>query len=525
VIAFLHWLLPVVLSASVQTTVPLEIIYSNDVMGELEPCGCRTDPLGGLIRKANLLTQMRGSASSLPMIQTDSGNLLFSSTTIPDLLKPQAELQARFLLRGLTLLKHDVITVGEKDFALGSQTLIRLAGEATAIQWVSANLYQSSKRIFKPWIILERGGQKVAITGLQNPKHHWPKNIRVSDPISELRKIAPQLKKADWIVILSSQGLDGDKKLASQLRVMGLKSALILGAHSQSFLQEPLTQEGHSLFQSSFRNQYVGRISLSPASQSSGPKSFTHALLPLSASLNDQTPSEIGKLVELWKKETNELNQKRDTTLSLSTESQVARTTAAKNPPKTFPSCAECHWNQFDFWRGTRHAQALLPLIKKNQAQNKECLSCHSVGLGVPGGFESVQSFAREISQSGTPHPPLAAEELEEFLKAMREAKNLNTPVKLRRTDATPAPLHRVVGRLEHAWSPVQCENCHQLSDSHPIGQLPNQKVNPSTCLGCHTPTQAPEWYSNGKNVNPEILAKKLKMISCPSGEYRLELE
>jgi hypothetical protein len=31
------------------------LIHSNDVLGEIEPCGCRSNPLGGMIRKEKFL--------------------------------------------------------------------------------------------------------------------------------------------------------------------------------------------------------------------------------------------------------------------------------------------------------------------------------------------------------------------------------------------------------------------------------------------------------------------------------------
>ncbi len=60
--------------------------------------------------------------------------------------------------------------------------------------------------------------------------------------------------QADLFVVLSHQGLEADQKLAKA--VPGIH--LIVGAHTQSFLQEPIQVGETWIVQASFRNQQVG---------------------------------------------------------------------------------------------------------------------------------------------------------------------------------------------------------------------------------------------------------------------------
>ncbi len=100
------------------------VIHTNDVLGDIEPCGCRHNPQGGMARKFHLL--QRTQAQDPFVIQVDAGDFLFSTTEIPDLLQAQAELQAKYLLKTMDLLHHDIVVPGEKDFSLGLKVFEKL---------------------------------------------------------------------------------------------------------------------------------------------------------------------------------------------------------------------------------------------------------------------------------------------------------------------------------------------------------------------------------------------------------------
>ena len=62
------------------------LLYSNDVLGEVEPCGCRVDPMGGVIRRSGLLARLT-KAGKGPFIQIDTGDFLFESKDFPETLE------------------------------------------------------------------------------------------------------------------------------------------------------------------------------------------------------------------------------------------------------------------------------------------------------------------------------------------------------------------------------------------------------------------------------------------------------
>ncbi len=130
----------------------ITLIHTNDVLGDIEPCGCRHNPQGGMARKYNLLTRTR--AKDPFVIQVDAGDLLFSTDQIPEMLQEQSELQARYLLESMDLTQHDVVVPGEKDFALGLSTFQKLI-KKTKIHFLAANLKKKNgKNILDSHVIL-----------------------------------------------------------------------------------------------------------------------------------------------------------------------------------------------------------------------------------------------------------------------------------------------------------------------------------------------------------------------------------
>lgn len=486
------------------------LVYSNDVLGELEPCGCRSGPLGGVVRRANLLARIEDRS----LLQLDGGDLLFPTTPVPPALAAQSEKQAEFLLRSLQLMGQDAVVPGEKDFGLGVAVFQRLL-KKTSIRFLAANLVRRkdgapllpSHEIFTR---SSRDGKRlrIAVIGLVGPQLAWPKDLRVTSPMEAARRLVPGLRrKVDRVIALTHQGFDEDQKLARA--VPGID--LIVGAHSQSFLQQPPVEKATRIFQSSFRNQHVGLVSLDPQAPGAGD---SHRLVALDPGYDDSpgAATPMGNLVRDFKAEVARINLAESARLAPAQESERS------GQPKfqTFPRCAECHLKQYDFWRKTRHASALAPLIEKAQARNKQCLACHTVGLDDAHGFSAVDRLADRRVPGGEGTEALTLEELHAFLKAQADAPGLSSPVAIPRQAHT-LPLKKALGTLERSWTPVQCENCHGPGHNHPFSGQIARSVEHSTCLKCHTPDTAPQWYKAGQ-PDPEAIAKKHQAVACPAG-------
>ena len=473
------------------------IYYSNDILGELEPCGCRENPLGGMSRKYNLVSEKKSNSISI-----DAGDLLFQSENIPALLHPQAELQAQYVLKSLGVLQHHIIVPGEKDFALGVEIFEKLKNQ-TKIKFLSANLKKKNAKPFleENTVIEVDKKHRVGIFGLSGEKISWPKSLVVL-PVESTAHEQVQLlkKKSDLIIAVTHQGLEADRELAK--KVPGID--MIIGAHTQSFLQEPLRIGKTTIYQSSFRNQHLGVIDLDSQEKS-------HKLIELDASHNSKPEAlnPIDLLINEFKTRLSQMN-----TLAQGTN------TSEKPPTSkifhTFPKCSECHLKQFDFWRKTPHALALQTLFQKKQEKNLDCLGCHSLGLGLKEGYSNINQIIESEA-------PMSLEEYNEFINELHPTASLTEKTKLfKRSQEPPQPFYMAISKIKRAWAPVQCENCHLPGNQHPFEGTYSKKVEKTVCLTCHTQDRAPDWYTKS-GPDFDKIEKKRAMIACPSGQLELE--
>ena len=495
------------------------LIYSNDVLGELEPCGCRNNPTGGLIRKAGLLEKLRTEKKETFFLQLDGGDLLFDSAALPENLKPQAELQARELIEAHDALGHDAFVPGEKDFALGTNKLKNLVKKAK-FKALSANLQdrKTGRPLFAGSHIFKRGKQRIAVIGVSGMELEWPNDVRATSTVDafkrEWKKILKQGRKPDTLIALTHQGLEADRDLARAVPQIDI----IVGGHSQSFLQKPEREgkpEGRAtwIVQSSFRNQWVGVLSLDNKGM---PAADAHELLPLDSSYDppaDKDPFGMKARVSRLKDQITQLNQK-----TAEKQAKLVRNSTGSVTHQTFPRCAECHLKQFDFWRKTPHGNSYAALLEAGQARNQECIACHSAGFMQKGGWGDITKPA-ELTVDSTVRA-LSPEQLQNYIKTLHSADSLKEQLKIEESDAEKVSLVAATRKLSKVWVNVQCENCHQPAGDHPFGESPYPKeVGTETCLKCHTPARAPNWYDPKGKLSETKVEESRKQVGCPAGQ------
>jgi peroxiredoxin len=57
--------------------------------------------------------------------------------------------------------------------------------------------------------------------------------------------------------------------------------------------------------------------------------------------------------------------------------------------------CSTCHSGPHDTWQTTAHAQAFDTLVRHGADKNAECVGCHVVGFGKPGGYDLAKPIAQ----------------------------------------------------------------------------------------------------------------------------------
>jgi len=158
------------------------------------------------------------------------------------------------------------INVGDADLLLGLDFLKKEFSQGTPL--ISANLIDpSSKRpIFRPYVIREIGGVRIAFLGLLSPELNpqvasaiktAQAKVLIKDPVKVMQEMLPRLQgRADLFVLLSDLGGITDRTLARSVRGIHF----ILGGHEGRVM--PIAhQVGQTfIFQSGSKGMYLGKL-------------------------------------------------------------------------------------------------------------------------------------------------------------------------------------------------------------------------------------------------------------------------
>jgi sulfur-oxidizing protein SoxB len=217
---------------------------------DFEKSAARFGKLGGFAHLKTLIDRLRSDAGSGRALLLDGGDL-WQGTGQANATQGADMVDAANLLGIEAMTGHWEFTYGEK--ALRSN-LERFKGEFLAqnvflteeAAFNDARAFDAaSGRVFKPAIIKELGGHRVAVIGqafpyvpIAHPKRFTPDwTFGIRD--DELQKLVDGLRnndKVDAVVLLSHNGMDVDLKLASRVRGIDV----ILGGHTHDAVPQPI---------------------------------------------------------------------------------------------------------------------------------------------------------------------------------------------------------------------------------------------------------------------------------------------
>ncbi|MFT4119215.1 thiosulfohydrolase SoxB [Bradyrhizobium sp.] len=217
---------------------------------EFEKSAARFGKLGGFAHLKTLVDRLRGEVGDRHALLVDGGDL-WQGTGLANVM------QGRDMVEVANQLGIEAMT-GHWEFTYGEQVL-RDNLERFKGEFLAQNVFlteeaafndapafdKASGRVFKPSMIRELGGHRVAIIGqafpyvpIAHPKRFtpdWTFGIREE----ELQRHVDGLRntdKVDAIILLSHNGMDVDLKLAS--RVTGID--VILGGHTHDAVPQPI---------------------------------------------------------------------------------------------------------------------------------------------------------------------------------------------------------------------------------------------------------------------------------------------
>jgi S-sulfosulfanyl-L-cysteine sulfohydrolase len=217
---------------------------------DFEKSAARFGKLGGFAHLKTLIDRLRADVGAGNSLLLDGGDL-WQGTGLANAMQGADMVEAANLLGIEAMTGHWEFTYGEKALRAN---LERFKGEFLAqnvflteeAAFNDAKAYDAaSGRVFKPAIIKEIGGHRVAVIGqafpyvpIAHPKRFTPDwTFGIRD--DEMQKLVTSLRgndKVDAVVLLSHNGMDVDLKLAS--RVTGID--VILGGHTHDAVPQPI---------------------------------------------------------------------------------------------------------------------------------------------------------------------------------------------------------------------------------------------------------------------------------------------
>ena len=141
------------------------MVLSGSVHGQLDPCGWKKNPLGGLSRRIVKINEMR--ADGIDPLILDAGDIFFSTSKLDDKNRKSQIHRAKSIISGYGKIGCNVINVGHYEVLNGLNFLNSIIQD-TEIPFISANLRDSKSKdlLFEPYKIFKRDGLKIGVVGV-----------------------------------------------------------------------------------------------------------------------------------------------------------------------------------------------------------------------------------------------------------------------------------------------------------------------------------------------------------------------
>ncbi|WP_428267485.1 UshA-like (seleno)protein [Haliangium sp.] len=429
------------------------LFVTTEMRGQIEPCGCSTNPLGDLARTVEMIDDTRRSGRAVLVV--DGGSLLFSSVPVPEHLDAQERGKAELLVRTYTeRLEAAAIGLGPNDLGRGVA--------AVTPPRHAANLSADSGIPLEPPELVDIGGVRVGVFGVVAPAALSALDITAGDPAEAARTAIADLRRRGARLIVGLAHMTR-REAADLARSAPGIDVLVVGqnAPADPTKVSPVARRvGDTyLVRPADRGQVVTRLDITVRGDSGALvdaigearaqveiASADEQIERLRAELGTwrADPSADPAFVQAKEQELGELEQRRarlqknpvqapedgswfvmtqvEIKKSLACDADIQAAKAAhsraagkanlaaaegKQPPPAPPGtagyagaeeCSYCHAEAIEFWHKTKHFQAWETLEARDKQFDYECIGCHVTGWDRPGGANlAVNEHLRDV--------------------------------------------------------------------------------------------------------------------------------
>ncbi len=267
--------------------------------------------MGGMDRVATIVKRIRSERGD-NMLLLDGGDTWQGSYTSNKTL-------GQDMITVMNALEPDAMT-GHWEFTYGTDRVMEVI-ESLPFPFLGSNIYDAEwdEPAFEAWKMFERGGVKVAVIGqafpytpIANPRWMipgWSFGIREEDIAAHVEEARGE--GAELVVLLSHNGFDVDRKLAS--RVDGID--VILTGHTHDALPEPVIVNDTLVIASGSNGKFVSRLDLDV--RDGQVKGYSYRLIPVFSDIITPDAEMTALVDEVRAPYADELARKIGTTESL----------------------------------------------------------------------------------------------------------------------------------------------------------------------------------------------------------------
>ncbi|NIM20409.1 MAG: hypothetical protein GTO51_09280 [Candidatus Latescibacteria bacterium] len=312
---------------------------------------------------------------------------------------------------------YDAIAVGEKDLNYGLATLVE-DRDKFGLNLICANIFEKTegervqearrskrprerKSPFPAYRIVEKDGIEIGFIGLLSPATKMPRSTLgkgelealtyvIKDPAPIAKDLVPKVKKkCDILVLLAHMERHELEKLLPDLPGVDIA---ILGHSSKSYkTDEPLLIGNVPVYMSSNQGQYIGRlrVTLDPERKIADRRNKIYFL--------DATFPDDSVVVELVRAFEEDFRAVQKEIYAREMLRRSGDSAGAGDIYLGVGVCQNCHGDAFESYIKTAHAGAYETLATQFRHRDSNCVGCHSVGYGEPGGFTGVRMIGSTV--------------------------------------------------------------------------------------------------------------------------------
>ncbi len=225
----------------------LQIIATGGVRGAIFPYSLiqERERESSLLNISSYVEEVRSAGEALLLV--DVGDILEESSLLSYFNNVNTSRQ-HIIPSVMNAMGYDAASVGQWDLANCGEFCLRIAGEAAYPYLIANAMFTGSgERLTPPYLIVEKGGLKVALFGAANPAHISPTlvNFVTFEPVEEtLKWVLPLIKREEPDLIV---GLFDSKQVEADLGDFDLifsPSEFETGAKTILYANISLNEEG-----------------------------------------------------------------------------------------------------------------------------------------------------------------------------------------------------------------------------------------------------------------------------------------